>query len=118
MSSKIEIKRICEYCNTEFTAKTTVTKYCSHRCNQRHYKAKVKEQKIKKSNSETTKIRVQPIEVIKEKEFLTVREVSQLLNCSVRTAYNYIDSGTIKAVNLGQRMIRVKRSEIDSLFQG
>ena len=53
MSCKIEIKRICEYCNTEFTAKTTVTKYCSHKCNQRHYKAKVKEQKINKSNSET-----------------------------------------------------------------
>ena len=118
MSSKIEIKRICLYCNDEFTAKTTVTRYCSHRCNQRHYKVRVKEQKIKKSNSETTKVRVQPIEVIKAKEFLTVREVSQLLNCSVRTAYNYIDAGTIKAVNLGQRMIRVKRSEIDNLFKG
>ena len=118
MSSKIEIKRICEYCNNQFTAKTTVTKYCSHKCNQRHYKLRVKEQKIKKSNSETTKVRVQPIEILKAKEFLTVREVSQLLNCSVRTAYNYIDSGTIKAVNLGQRMIRVKRSEIDSLFKG
>ncbi|MDA9261766.1 helix-turn-helix domain-containing protein [Flavobacteriales bacterium] len=117
MSSKIEIQRICEYCKNEFIAKTTVTKYCSHKCNQRHYKAKVKEQKIKKSNSETTKVRVQPIEVLKAKEFLTVREVSQLLNCSVRTAYNYIDSGTIKAVNLGQRMIRVKRSEIDNLFK-
>ena len=118
MSSRIKIQRVCGYCKNGFTAKTTVTKYCSHKCNQRHYKAKVKEQKINKSNSETTKIKVEPMEVIKSKEFLTVREVSQLLNCSVRTAYNYIDSGTIKAVNLGQRMTRIKRSEIDSLFKG
>jgi excisionase family DNA binding protein len=53
---------------------------------------------------------------MKAKEFLTVREVARLLNCSVRSAYYYIESGTIKAVNLGQRITRVKRSEIDKLF--
>lgn len=116
MSSNIEIKRICEHCNNEFTAKTTVTKYCSHKCNSRHYKQKVKGQKIKKSIIETNTKRIQPIEVIKAKEFLTVREVAQLLNCSVRSAYLHIESGTISAVNLGQRMTRVKRSEIDKLF--
>jgi len=117
MSSKIEIQRICEYCKQEFIAKTTVTKYCSHKCNQRHYKAKIKEQKISKSNLETKKVKVKPIEALKEKEFLTVREVSQLLNCSVRTTYNWIECGTIKSLNLGQRMTRVKRAEIDSLFK-
>lgn len=40
MSSKIEVQRICQYCKKEFTARTTVTKYCSHKCNQRAYKAK------------------------------------------------------------------------------
>jgi excisionase family DNA binding protein len=116
MSSNISIKRICQYCKTEFIARTTVTKYCSHKCNSRHYKAKQKEQKIKKSNTETVKIKTLPMELVKAKEFLTVKEVSQLLNCSVRTVYNYIDNGNISAVNLGQRLTRVKRSEIDKLF--
>ena len=116
MSSNIKIQRICQYCKQEFTAKTTVTKYCSLKCNQRAYKELKRSEKIKQSNTETVKVKKQPIEILKTKEFLTVREVAQLLNCSVRSAYYYIESGTIKAVNLGQRMTRVKRSEIDKLF--
>lgn len=117
MSSKIEIQRICKYCEQEFTARTTVTKYCSHKCSQRAYKARKRAEKVKQSNTETTRIKSQPIEQLKAKEFLTVREVAQLLNCSLRSAYYHIESGTISAVNLGQRMTRVKRSEIDKLFQ-
>ncbi|WP_083642404.1 helix-turn-helix domain-containing protein [Christiangramia flava] len=116
MSSKIEVQRICQYCKKEFTARTTVTKYCSHKCNQRAYKAKKRSEKVEKSISETRKKKKQPIEQLKAKEFLTVREVSELLNCSVRSVYNYIENGTISAVNLGQRMTRIKRSEIDRIF--
>ena len=117
MSSKIEVQRICQYCEQEFTARTTVTKYCSHKCASRAYKDRTRKKKVEKSNTETTRIKSQPIEQLKAKEFLTVREVAQLLNCSVRSAYYYIESGTISAVNLGQRMTRIKRSEIDKLFQ-
>jgi excisionase family DNA binding protein len=117
MSSNIKVQRICKYCEQEFTARTTVTKYCSETCNKRDYKARKRAEKIKQSNNETTRIKQLPIEQLKAKEFLTVKEVSKLLNCSIRSAYNHIDKGTIKAVNLGQRMTRVKRSEIDKLFK-
>jgi excisionase family DNA binding protein len=117
MSSKIEVQRICQHCSNEFTARTTVTKYCSDNCAKRAYKARKRAEKIKQSSSETIRIKQQPIEQLKTKEFLTVREVAQLLNCSIRSAYYYIESGTISAVNLGQRLTRVKRSEIDKLFQ-
>ena len=116
MSSKIEIQRICQYCKQEFTAYTTVTKYCSHKCNRTAYKIRKRAEKVKQSNTEIIRIKQQPIEQLKVKEFLTVREVAQLLSCSVHSAYFNIGSGTIKAVNLGQRMTRVKRSEIDKLF--
>ncbi len=116
MSSNIEIQRICEYCNNEFTARTTSTKYCSHKCNQRHYKAKVKQAKIENSNKVTLKKSLFPLEQLKAKEFLTVKDVAILLNCSVRTVYYYIENGNIKAVNLGQRMTRVKRSALDKIF--
>ena len=117
MSSKIEVQRICQHCGKEFTAQTTTTKYCSHRCNSAAYKQKVRVGKVEVSNKETQRIRNQPIEELKAKEFLTVREVARLLNCSVRSVYYYIGSGTIKAVNLGQRVTRIKRSNIDKLFQ-
>lgn len=117
MSSNIKVQRICQHCSKEFTARTTTTLYCSHRCNSAAYKAKQRAGKVEQSNKETQRIKNQPIEELKAKEFLTVREVASLLNCSVRSAYYYIESGTIKAVNLGQRITRVKRSEIDKLFE-
>lgn len=116
MSTNIQVQRICHHCSRVFTAKTSVTRFCSHTCSSRAYKANVKSLKIKLSNTETERIINQPIEELKAKEFLTVEEVANLLNCSKRTAYYYIGSGLIKAVNLGKRMIRVKRNEIDKLF--
>jgi excisionase family DNA binding protein len=117
MSSNIKVQRICQHCGQEFTARTTITLYCSHRCNSAAYKAKQRAGKVEQSNTETQQIKTQPIEELKAKEFLTVREVALLLNCSIRSAYYYIESGTIKAVNLGQRITRVKRSDIDKLFE-
>ena len=117
MSSNIQVQRICQHCGEEFTARTTVTQYCSDTCSKRAYKARLKVSKIEASNKQTQRIKNQPIEELKAKEFLTVREVARLLNCSVRSAYYYIESGTIKAVNLGQRITRVKHSEIDKLFE-
>jgi excisionase family DNA binding protein len=117
MSSKIEVQRICQHCGNEFTARTTVTRFCSHRCASAAHKQKVRAGKVEKSNKQTQLIKTQPIEELKAKEFLTIREVARLLNCSVRSVYYYIEIGTIKAVNLGQRITRVKRSEIDKLFE-
>ncbi len=117
MSSKIEVQRICQHCGNEFTARTTVTRFCSHRCASSAHKQKVRTGKIEQSNKQTQQVKNQPLEELKAKEFLTVREVARLLNCSVRSAYYYIESGTIKAVNLGQRITRVRRSEIDKLFE-
>ncbi len=117
MSSNIHVQRICQHCGKEFTARTTTTQYCTHRCNSAAYKQKVRAGKVEKSNQETQRIKDRPIEELKAKEFLTVREFATLLNCSVRSAYYYIENGTIKAVNLGQRITRIKRSEIDKLFE-
>ncbi|MDT8413555.1 MAG: helix-turn-helix domain-containing protein [Vicingaceae bacterium] len=117
MSSNIETQRICQYCNNDFTARTTVTRYCSHKCASRAYKDRTRKKKVEKSISETKKVIARPVEVVKAKEFLTVRDVSILLGCSIRTAYRLIDSHTLKAVNLAERLTRVKRSELDKLLE-
>jgi len=117
MSSNIQIQRICQHCGNEFTARTTTTLYCSHRCSTAAYKAKIRNGKIEASNKETQLIKALPIEELKAKEFLTVRDIATLLNCSIRSVYYYIESGKIRATNLGQRITRVKRSEIDRLFE-
>ena len=117
MSSNIQIQRVCEFCGNEFTARTTVTKLCSAKCRKANYKAKQRAEKIEKSNSETKRIKNKPIEELKEKEILSVREVATLLGCSLRTAYRLIDTGTLTGVNLAERMTRVKRSDINKLLE-
>lgn len=116
MSSNIEIDRICQHCSKDFIAKTTVTRYCSDDCAKKAYKARKRAEKIGVSVAETQQIRQKPIEDLKAREFLTVKNVAQLLNCSVRSVYCYIENGKINATNIGQRLIRVKRSELDKLF--
>jgi len=117
MSSNIKIQRICQHCGHEFTAHTTVTRFCSHRCSRAAYKQKVRDEKVNLSNKQTQKIKTQSIEVLKAKEFLTVRNVATLLNSSVRTVYRWIEQGNIKAVNIAQRKTLVKRSDLDKLFK-
>lgn len=115
MSSNIKVQRICRHCGNGFIAKTT-SPYCSHKCSQRAYKARIKADKINTSNKETEITITRPIEELKAKEFLSVKEVSSLLGCSIRTAYRLIDDGKLKAVNLSERMTRVKRSDLNKLM--
>ncbi len=116
MSSNIKVQKICQYCGKDFEARKTTSQTCSDHCAKMYYKVKLRAAKVEISNKETLHIKTKPIEELKAKEFLTVRDVATLLNCSVRTVYYYIESENIKAVNLGQRMTRIKRSEIDKLF--
>ena len=115
MSSNIRIQRICQHCNKEFTARTTVTKFCTDNCAKRAYKLKIKESKIEASNKETEIIKAKPIEEIKTKDFLSIAETSQLLGISRRTIYRMIDRNELKKGKAGTRTI-IKRSEIDKLF--
>lgn len=116
MSSNIQVQRICEHCGKEFTARTTTTRYCSHRCNSAHYKQKIRAGKVQKSNTETHQIRIKPYEELKAKEFLTVTEVSKLINCSRQNVYKLINTGRLKATNILERKTLVRRSDLDSIF--
>lgn len=117
MRSNIRIQRICEHCEEEFTAQTTVTKYCGSKCAKAAYKVRAKNKKIEIKNEETKKRITQPFEVVKIKEFLSVKETAMLLGSSNRTIYRLIENGTIKAVNIAERMTRIKRSELDKLLE-
>ncbi|OYQ37532.1 DNA-binding protein [Flavobacterium cyanobacteriorum] len=117
MSSNIQVQRICQHCGKEFTARTTTTLYCSHRCNSAAYKAKQRAGKVEQSNKETQRIKNQPIEELKAREFLTVTQVSKLIGCSRQNVYNLINTGKLKATNILIKKTIVKRSDLDKLFK-
>lgn len=116
MSSNIKVQKICKQCGIEFTAQKTTTQCCGDVCAKRAYKAKTRAAKIEASNKETLAIKQQPIEELKAKEFLSVKEVAQLIGCCKQTVYDIIKNGRLKAVNLLKKKTVVKRSEIDKLF--
>lgn len=117
MSSNIQVQRICKHCNKEFTARTTVTQYCGDDCAKKAYKVRMRQEKITESNQETYLMKAKPFHELQAKEFLTVRDLSILFSCSIRTVYRLIQNKNIKAVNLSQRKTFIKRSEIDKLFK-
>jgi len=121
MSSNIEIKKICEYCGNEFMAKTTVTRYCSHKCNSRAYKQALKEKKVNKAIEKTNQQKILSateidFDVIKQKEFLSLKEAYKLIGVSERTLYRLIETGKIKSTKIGRRTL-IKKAEIDKLFE-
>ena len=116
MSSNILVQRICKNCNTEFTAKTTVTKYCSKNCGKNAWKKRKQAGKVKIVNRRTKNKILAPKIEIKDKEFLSVNDVALLLNCTNRTVYHLIKTGRLKATNLATRVTRIKRTNLDELF--
>lgn len=119
MASKIRIEKTCCYCEKQFIAKTTKTKYCCHRCNQLHYKQRKRDEKIENAKKEVDvkeKDHVSYNEAIREKDFLKIKEAADLIGVSLRTFYRLMKDGTIKSYKLGGRTI-IKRADIDSLFQ-
>lgn len=124
MATSIRVEKACQYCQKEFIAKTLKTRYCSKVCNNRAYKARIREEKLQEAKSgmvkEKTTTLPHPVEsklgVIQGKSVLTVEEVSKLLSLSKPTVYRLIKEGKIKATKVSERNTRIHRSEIDKLF--
>lgn len=115
MSSNIQVQRICKHCGNEFTARTTTTIYCSHRCNSSAYKANQRAGKVEQSNKETQRIKTQPIEQLKAKAFLSIADTCKLIGISRRTVYRIIERGELITGKAGKRTI-IRRSDLEQLL--
>ncbi|WP_231926268.1 helix-turn-helix domain-containing protein [Flavobacterium gilvum] len=87
------------------------------KCTKASSKQKIRNTKIEISNQETKKIKNEPIEKLKEKEFLSVTEVSKLIGCSRQNVYKLINHGKLDATNILEKKTIVKRSDLDKLFE-
>ena len=116
MSSNIKVRRICEFCGNSFMARTTVTRFCSHICNSRYGKRKVRELKIEASEKQVVATVAATAKDVIVAEFLTVRDAARLLNISIRSIYNIIQAGRIKALRLTARKTLIKRVDIDQML--
>jgi len=117
MSSNISVYRICGFCGFEFLAKKTTTKYCSLKCASKDYKRRLRNQKIENSNLQTIRIKNQPLIELKDKEFLTVKQLALLLGFSAKTVYRLINTKRINAYNFSERKTLIRRCDINALFE-
>ena len=116
-SSSIRIKKVCEWCGEVFYAQKTTTRYCSHRCNSKAYKEASRNKRIQKTETETDSlISQQPMQMIKDKEFLSFAEAGTLLGISRQAVYKMVAAGHLKASKISSRLSFIKRSDIESML--
>lgn len=120
MSSNIRVTRICQRCNNEFVAKTTVTKYCSVNCSRRAYKDRIKARKVNQSNSETESFKekyTKSIKDLRSLEYLNPTDAAKLLQCSRVYLYRLMEEKKIPFIQLSVKKRLIKRAEIDSYLK-
>lgn len=117
MSSNIRIESTCDFCGKKFIAKTLKTRYCSHTCNSRDYKMKLKNKKLRgevenRKGIEATK----ELEALKNREYLSAKDAAVIVGCSTKTIYRLLNDGTIKGVNLSKRLTRINKKSLDRII--
>jgi excisionase family DNA binding protein len=116
MSSKIKIQKICEFCGNEFTARTLVTRFCSSKCNSRHYKQVGREEK-RKSLEKSEIISTNPLDILRNvsQDYFEVDEAASIMRISRRTLYRLISLKKIKKKKMLSRTVILKE-DIKSFF--
>ena len=105
-----EIKRKCKACGKVFVAKTLDSHYCSPKCSKVAWKRK-KDAKDKNARLEAIARQIPDI-----REYISVKEAVAMFGVERNTLYRLIKSGRIPAVNIGTRLIRIKRSDMENRF--
>lgn len=117
MKAKEPIKKICEFCGREFEAYTQTTRYCSHQCNCKAYRAIKRKEVISLSASMASKTKRERAKVdLPGREYLSISEAASLLGWCKQTVYNYCHKGIIPAKRLSQRTTLIRKKDIEALF--
>lgn len=108
--AKFQIERRCEVCGNPFFAKTLESRYCSEKCGQVAYARRKREAKKLKKLQELTE------QIDDDRDYITVPEAVAMYSVSRTSLYQYIHDGRIPSINLGVRLIRVSRKELEKYF--
>lgn len=111
-ASSIKIKKTCEWCGQEFYAQKVTTRFCCKKCNEKAYKAGLRKNQI----AEAANAIDDKMNVSKDKEYMSVRETSQLLGITVRATYNLIYRGQLNASKLSSRLTIISKESINEML--
>lgn len=119
MSCNLNYLKQCLYCLEYFEAKTLYTKYCTHKCNSRHYKQLAREKKINAVQSDSKKLASDTpflrLVEIQQKVFLTTAEAAIYVGVSKRTIEGMIASSIITVSRFNRRVL-IKRLDLEQFM--
>ena len=104
------IQKTCAMCGQPFTPKTVTSLYCSKECSQAAYRKKKAEAK------EAEKLKAVADAVPDERPFISIPEAIAIYGVTKSTLYRLIRQGQIPAINLGTRLLRISRTDIEKMF--
>lgn len=104
------INKSCAMCGNPFTPKTIKSLYCSTKCAEAAYR------KNRRQKEQEEILNTKALEISAERAFISVPEAIALYGVSKSTLYRLIRNQQISAINLGTRLLRVNRIEIESMF--
>jgi excisionase family DNA binding protein len=123
MSSNLTLKKVCQHCGNVFTAKTTVTKFCSDDCAKKNYKLRKRKEAILISNSQTkesllTKTINKPERLtMDQQELINIRVLSAVSSIGERTLYRLIKDKEFPKVKIGRVLLFHKKTVIDYIIK-
>ena len=106
----METQRKCEVCNTYFTPKTVKSIYCSQRC------SKVASKRKKVENEKKQRLENIVSDIPNDCDYISIPEALALFRVGRTTLYTLIRKGMIPSINMGQRLTRLSKSQLETLF--
>lgn len=114
--SKLKIPKLCEFCQKPFEAKTVTTRFCSKYCSEKlgkRQKQVAKEMEARKTLLENSVFKIAELQT---RPYISVSEAEMLFGISKNTIHRLIKSKKIPAINLGERLTRVSKIDIEQMF--
>ena len=108
--SKLKIPKVCEHCGKQFEAKTVITRFCSKECAHKADNAR------KKAERKEVKQQELIAKIPSNRPYISIAEAVLLFGISRDTIYRLVRMGKIPAINLGERLTRISRVHIETMF--
>ena len=108
--SKFILQRNCENCGKQFNAKTVYSKYCCEKCSEAATRKKKAQEKEEEKRQQLV------AQIPADRPYISIAEAVALFGISRDTLYRQIKKGNIPAVNLGERLTRISRVHLESMF--
>lgn len=105
-TAQYEIKRKCKCCGATFLAKSLDSYYCSRACSDKGYKQR---KALKQQRERWDKVIG---EIPDLRDYISVAEAEAMFGVCAKTIRRLINSGKVSSINLGQRLTRVRKSEL------